>query len=64
MENENFEEKLESAKKILEKLMDPQITLEDGVKFYKEGIKELDEATKLLESAKLTIKEYQKSEEE
>lgn len=64
MENENFEEKLESAKKILEKLMDPQITLEDGVKFYKEGIKELDEATKLLESAKLTIKDYQKSEEE
>jgi len=64
LENENFEEKLESAKKILEKLMDPQITLEDGVKFYKEGIKELDEATKLLESAKLTIKEYQKSEEE
>ena len=64
MKNENFEEKLESAKKILEKLMDPQITLEDGVKYYKEGIKELDEATKLLESAKLTIKEYQKSEEE
>jgi exodeoxyribonuclease VII small subunit len=64
LENENFEEKLESAKKILEKLMDPQITLEDGVKFYKEGIKELDEATKLLESAKLTIKDYQKSEEE
>ncbi len=64
MENENFEDKLESAKKILEKLMDPQITLEDGVKFYKEGIKELDEATKLLESAKLTIQEYQKSEEE
>jgi len=64
LENENFEDKLESAKKILEKLMDPQITLEDGVKFYKEGIKELDEATKLLESAKLTIQEYQKSEEE
>jgi len=64
LKNENFEEKLESAKKILEKLMDPQITLEDGVKYYKEGIKELDEATKLLESAKLTIKEYQKSEEE
>jgi len=63
VQKESFEEKLDHAKKILEKLMDPQISLEDGVKFYKEGIKELDSATKLLESAKLTIQEYRQSEE-
>ena len=57
----SFEEKIEYAKKILEKLMDPEITLAESVKAYEEGIKELNEATKLLEEAKLKINEIKAS---
>ncbi len=57
----SFEEKIEHAKKILEKLMDPEITLAESVKAYEEGIKELNEATKLLEEAKLKINEIKAS---
>jgi exodeoxyribonuclease VII small subunit len=53
----NFEEKIEKSKKLLEKLMDPEITLEESIKVYKEGKKELQEASKLLENAKLVFKE-------
>jgi exodeoxyribonuclease VII small subunit len=60
MKNNSFEDKIKLSKKILEKLMDPEISLEDGVKLYKDGIKELQEANKLLEDAKLTIDEYNK----
>ena len=60
-ESVSFEEKIEHAKKILEKLMDPQITLAESVKTYEEGIKELNEATKLLEEAKLKINEIKAS---
>ena len=59
--NASFEEKIEHAKKILEKLMDPEITLAQSVKAYEEGIKELNEATKLLEEAKLKINEIKAS---
>jgi len=51
----SFEEKLESSKKILEKLMDPEITLEESVKAYDEGMQELQSAQKLLEDAELKI---------
>ena len=54
---ENFEEKLEHAKKILETLMNPEITLQDSVKAYEEGMKELNEAQKILEDAKIKISE-------
>ena len=58
MENEvSFEQKIENARKILQKLVDPQITLAQSVKSYEEGIKELNEATKMLEEAKLKINE-------
>ena len=53
----NFEEKIEKSKEILDKLMDPEITLENSVKFYKEGLKELQEAQKLLEEAKIAFEE-------
>ncbi len=58
MANLSFEEKIEKSKEILEKLMDPEITLENSVKFYKEGIKELQEAQKLLEEAKIAFEEF------
>lgn len=54
---EDFESKLQSAKEILETLMDPQITLEDSVKAYEKGMSELETAQKILESAEIKIKE-------
>jgi len=49
MKNLSFEDKIKKSKEILDKLMDPEITLENSVKFYKEGLTELQEAQKLLE---------------
>jgi len=54
---ENFEEKLESAKSVLETLMKPEITLADSVKAYEKGMKELSEAQAILEDAVVKIKE-------
>ena len=56
----NFEEKVEKSKTILEQLMDPEITLQMSVELYKEGMKELNQAQKLLEDAKLEFLEHQK----
>jgi exodeoxyribonuclease VII small subunit len=58
---ESFEIKLENAKKILETLMQPEITLEDSVKAYEQGMKELNEAQKMLENAQLKIQEIKAS---
>ncbi len=49
----NFEEKIIKAKELLEKLSNPQITLSDSIKIYKTGLKELEDAQKLLDEAKL-----------
>ena len=54
---QSFETKLESAKKILEKLIDPQITIEESVKAYEQGMKELQDAQKILEEAQIKINE-------
>jgi exodeoxyribonuclease VII small subunit len=53
----NFENKIVEAQKLLEKLIDPEITLSNSVDIYKEGIKELEAAQKLLDEAKLEFKE-------
>ena len=55
MAKEKFETKLENAKKILETLMSPEITLENSVKAYEKGMKELSEAQKILEDAQIKI---------
>ena len=55
MKNVTFEEKLAHAKALLEKLMDPEITLEDSVKLYEEGLGSIKEAQKLIEEAKAKI---------
>lgn len=57
----SFEEKIENAKKLLEKLIDPEITLSNSVDIYKNGMKELKEAQELLNSAKLEFEELNKS---
>ena len=54
----SFEDKIKKSKEILDKLMDPEITLENSVKFYKEGLKELQEAQTLLEEAKIAFEEF------
>ena len=53
IEQVNFEEKIIQAKELLEKLSNPQITLSDSIKIYKTGLKELEDAQKLLDEAKL-----------
>jgi len=55
MAKEKFETKLDNAKKILETLMDPEITLENSVKAYEKGMKELSQAQKILEDAQMKI---------
>ena len=55
MKNESFEEKLEHSKALLEKLMNPEITLEESVKLYEEGLKNIKEAQTLIEEAKTKI---------
>lgn len=56
-ETEHFEDKLENAKKILETLMNPEITLQDSVKAYEKGMSELQLAQKMLENAQIKINE-------
>ncbi len=57
MAKNDFETKLENSKKILETLMNPEITLEESVKAYESGMKELQDAQKLLETAQIKIQE-------
>lgn len=51
-----FEDKITKAKELLEKLSNPEITLSDSIEVYKNGIKELETAQKLLDEAKLIFK--------
>jgi exodeoxyribonuclease VII small subunit len=57
MHKVDFETKLESAKETLEILMNPEITLQDSVKSYEKGMKELSDAQKMLEDAQIKIQE-------
>ena len=55
-----FEDKILEAQKLLEKLIDPEITLSNSVEVYKNGMKELEMAQKLLDDAKLEFQELSK----
>jgi exodeoxyribonuclease VII small subunit len=61
MKNETFEEKLEHSKALLEKLMKPDITLEESVKLYEEGLNTIKEAQKLIEEAKIKVSVIEQS---
>jgi len=50
-----FEKKLEHSKEILEKLMNPEITLDESVKLYEAGLKNIKEAQTLIEEAKTKV---------
>lgn len=63
-EKESFEAKLEKAKVILDQLSNPELSLEEGMKRYQEGILVLKEATKMIEEAKLTYVKLQEKDDE
>jgi exodeoxyribonuclease VII small subunit len=52
---ESFETKITNAKAILEKLMDPALPMNESVKAYEEGMKELRIAETMLQNAQLQI---------
>lgn len=52
---ESFETKITNAKAILEKLMDPAMPMNESVKAYEEGMKELKTAETMLQNAQLQI---------
>ena len=54
-EDINFEDKITKEKELLEKLSNPQITINESLKLYNDGLKELELAQKLLEEAKLVF---------
>lgn len=58
----DFEKKIENAKEVLEKLMDPELTLDASVTSYKEGMQTLQDAQKILEEATLEFEKIQAKE--
>ncbi len=58
----SFETKIEEAKKYLDKLIEPDITLSQSVEAYKKGMAEIELAQKLLDSAKLEFEELSNKE--
>ena len=55
--SEDFESKLAKANEILKQLGDENLRLEQSVKLHKEGKKLLEEADKILQNAKLVVKD-------
>jgi len=61
MKTQTFEEKLEASKKILNQLMNPEITLEESLKLYENGLAQIKEAQKMIEEAKMKIEIIEKN---
>ena len=55
MKTETFEQRLELSKEILNRLIDPSITLQESIKLYEEGLNHIKEAQKMIEEAKVKI---------
>ncbi|WP_421773352.1 exodeoxyribonuclease VII small subunit [Gracilimonas sp.] len=53
----SFEEALKKLESIVEQLEDEEITLEDSVKLYEEGVKMSQFCTEILEQAELRIEQ-------
>lgn len=56
-ERPSFEEALNKLESIVEQLEDQEITLEDSVKLYEEGVKMSKFCTEILEHAELRIEQ-------
>ena len=63
MTKRSFEEELNHTKEILNKLMDPEITLEESIKLYEEGIGSVKRAQQMIEDAKIKVEKISKGEE-
>jgi len=61
MQADTFENKLEASKEILNKLMDPEITLEESLKLYENGLVQIKDAQKMIEEAKVKIETIEKN---
>ena len=61
MKSETFEKKLEESKKILNQLMNPEITLEESLKLYENGLAQIKEAQKMIEEAKVKIETIERN---
>ena len=61
MKAETFEQKLDESKKILNQLMDPNITLEESLKLYENGLKQIKDAQTMIEEAKTKIEIIEKN---
>ena len=61
MAKDDFEVKIQNAKKTLETLVNPEITLQDSVKAYEKGMSELAKAQKILEDAQIKINQIKGS---
>lgn len=57
----DFEDKIKRIKEIIDKLGNVDLSLKDGMELYKEGVKEIDEAQKMLENAKILYNEIKDS---
>lgn len=55
--SESFEEKMEKINALLKSLNDKDLSLEESVKLYKQGVALLKEAKEILENAKLEVTE-------
>ena len=64
MQTDTFEQKLEESKKILNQLMSPDITLEESLKLYEEGLSKIKDAQKMIEEAKVKIETIEKKSSE
>ncbi|TLD87578.1 exodeoxyribonuclease VII small subunit [Helicobacter sp. MIT 05-5294] len=66
-EEKNFEDYLGIISQCLEKLEDENLSLNEGLKFYQEGMENLQKAQKILENAQLQCEElktqYKKEEQ-
>ncbi len=61
MKSQTFEQKLEASKSILNQLMNPEITLEESLKLYEDGLSQIKEAEKMIEEAKVKIQTIEKN---
>lgn len=62
-DNIHFEDRIAKIKQIIDKLNNTEITLKDGMQLYKDGVDEIIEAQKMLESAKNLYDEINKKEQ-
>lgn len=53
----NFEENLAKANKALEDLNNDELSLDESIKIYKDGLKSIKKAREILEKAKLEVEQ-------